>query len=118
MDIPFGIKKVGDNEFGEEEAMPVYGERFIFDPDIYIEGRSYTRFFGDEPEEHDVLLLRYTPTKLKLIGVPNHTITPYEFHISDVILYGVLPDPFGFCPFGRPTLLPAIIRIKGGNNNE
>ena len=118
METPFGIKKVdGDIDFGEYDAFSLYGERFIFDPDIYVEGMAYTRLFGDEPEDHDVLLLRYTPTKLKLICVPDHTITPLEFHISDVLLFGVLPNPFGFCPFGKPSLLPAIIRIKGGNDD-
>ena len=111
--LPFGVKRVDGDIENIGESFPLYGERFIFDPDIYIEGLAYTRFFGEEPEDHDVLLLRYTPTKLKLICVPDHTITPMEFFLADVMLFGVLPNPFGLNPIGRPSLLPAILRIKG-----
>lgn len=119
MGIPFGVKKIdGDIGIGEEDAVSLYGENFIFDPDVYVEGMAYTRFFGDEPEDHDVLLLRYTPTKLKLICVPDHTITPLEFHLADVIMSNALPDTDSMFPLGRITLLPAVLRIKGGYDVE
>lgn len=117
MGIPFGVKKV-DGDINGAEVLSLYGENFIFDPDVYVEGMAYTRFFGKEPEGHDVLLLRYTPTKLKLICVPDHTITPLEFHLADVIMSNALPDTDSMFPLGRITLLPAVLRIKGGYDVE
>jgi hypothetical protein len=111
MGIPFGVKKV-DGDINGEEVLSLYGENFIFDPDVYVEGMAYTRFFGKEPENHDVLLLRYTPTKLKLICVPDHTITPLEFHLADVIMSNALPDTDSMLPIGKMALLPAVLRIK------
>ena len=106
MDIPFGVKMVDGDIMDGEEVISFYGEKYIFDPDVYVEGSAYTRFFGDEPEDFDVLLLRYTPTKLKLIGVPDHTITPMEIYLTDILLDWGLP-------IKKLKLLPALLRIKG-----
>ena len=104
MGIPFGVKKV-DGDINREEVLSLYGENFIFDPDVYVEGMAYT-------------MLRYTPTKLKLICVPDHTITPLEFHLADVIMSNALPDTDSMLPIGKMALLPAVLRIKGGYDVE
>lgn len=115
MGIPFGVKKVDVDINGEAETVGLYGEQFIFDPDVYVDGMAYTRFFGDKPESYDVLLLRYAPTKLKLICVSDHTITPIDFYLSDVILSTVLPDPDSMFPMGKIALLPAVLRLMKGD---
>ena len=105
MGLPFGVKQVGDN-FGENEVLSIYGNNFIFDPDVYVEGLAYTRFLGEEPDDFDVLLLRYTPTKLNLLGISEHVITQMEFHLAEVMTCEV----YGY----KVSLLPAILRILKG----
>lgn len=115
--LPFGVKRI-TMEDGLENYMNGFGifeeERFIFDPEVYVEGMAYTRFFGDEPEECDVLIRRYSKNKLYLIAIRNKTVIPIEFNLSTVILYDTLPNPNCVYPKGREVLLPSIVRIKGG----